>query len=52
MEIKKKKMKETFRQLKKRHICNRLYTDEDIRVRDHCQIINKYKKFDSSNLQN
>ena len=32
-----------FRLEEKGHICNKKYTDKDIRVRDHCHITGKYR---------
>ena len=32
-----------FKKAKECHICNKIYTDEDIRVRDHCHITGKYR---------
>ena len=32
-----------FQQTDKCHICDKIYTDKDIRVRDHCHIAGKYR---------
>ena len=32
-----------FKQAKECHICNRVYTNKDIRVRDHCPITGQYR---------
>ena len=34
---------EEFQKAKECHICNKKYTDKDIRVRDHCHITGKYR---------
>ena len=34
---------EKFQKAEKCHICNKKYTDKDIRVRDHCHITGKYR---------
>ena len=34
---------EKFKKAKECHICNKKYTDKDIRVRDHCHITGKYR---------
>ncbi|KAL9970556.1 hypothetical protein ACROYT_G022954 [Oculina patagonica] len=34
---------ENFKNAKACHICDKQYTDDDIRVRDHCHIIGKYR---------
>ena len=34
---------EEFQKAKECHICNKKYTDKDIRVRDHCHISGKYR---------
>ena len=34
---------EEFQKAKKCHICDKKYTEEDIRVRDHCHITGKYR---------
>ena len=32
-----------FKNADKCHICNKKYTDKDVRVRDHCRITGKYR---------
>ena len=32
-----------FKLMDKCHICNKIYNDKDVRVRDHCQITGKFK---------
>ena len=34
---------DTFEKAKECHICNKQYTEKDIRVRDHCHITGKYR---------
>ena len=34
---------EEFQKAKECHICNKKYTDKDVRVRDHCHITGKYR---------
>ena len=38
-----KEDEEKFQKANKCHICNKKYTDEDIKVRDHCHITGKYR---------
>ena len=38
-----KEDKEEFQKAEECHICNKKYTDKDIRVRDHCHITGKYR---------
>lgn len=35
--------KSNFKTSKKCHICNKKYTEKDIRVKDHCQVTEKYR---------
>ena len=35
---------EEFQKAQECHICNKKYTDKDIRVRDHCHITGKYRR--------
>ena len=37
------KNEEAFQKAEKCHICDKKYTDKDIRVRDHCHITGKYR---------
>ncbi|XP_068738120.1 uncharacterized protein [Montipora capricornis] len=37
--------KEEFQKAKECHICNKKYTDKDIRVRDHCHITGNYRGY-------
>ena len=39
-----------FKKADECHICNNKYTDEDIRVRDHCHITGKYRGISSSRM--
>ena len=39
-----------FEMVSKSHICNKLYTEKNLRVRDHSHITGKYRRFCSSNL--
>lgn len=39
-----------FRKANKCQICNKLYSEQDIRIRDHCNITGEYKWFGSLNL--
>ena len=38
-----KENEEKFQKAEECHICNKKYTDKDIRVRDHCHITGKYR---------
>ena len=38
-----KENEEEFQKAEECHICNKKYTNQDIRVRDHCHIIGKYR---------
>ena len=38
-----KENEKEFKKAEECHICNKKYTDEDIRVRDHCHITGKYR---------
>ena len=38
-----KENEEEFQKAEECHICNKKYTDQDIRVRDHCHITGKYR---------
>ena len=38
-----KENEEEFQKAEKCHICNKKYSDKDIRVRDHCHITGKYR---------
>ena len=35
--------KKDFEEADKCHICNKKYTNKDVRVRDHCHITSKYR---------
>ena len=37
------KDEEAFKRAEECHICEKKYTDKDIRVRDHCHITGKYR---------
>ena len=38
-----KEDEEEFQKANECHICNKIYTNEDIKVRDHCHITGKYR---------